>query len=70
MKSIALVAHDGKKAELLAWVQHHAAFFQEKQLYATGTTGKLIAESLQIALHNCLRLLLVPLRLTQHQAQP
>lgn len=46
MKSIALVAHDGKKAELLQWVETHAAFFQHKQLYATGTTGKLISEKL------------------------
>lgn len=46
MKSIALVAHDGKKAELLQWVETHAAFFQHKQLYATGTTGKLISERL------------------------
>ncbi len=48
MKSIALVAHDGKKAELLAWVERHAAFFHDKQLYATGTTGKLISERLQL----------------------
>ncbi|HAT40869.1 MAG TPA: methylglyoxal synthase [Rheinheimera sp.] len=48
MKSIALVAHDGKKAELLAWVETHAEFFQGKQLYATGTTGKLISERLQL----------------------
>ncbi len=30
MKSIALIAHDGKKAELLDWVATHAAFFQNK----------------------------------------
>ncbi len=46
MKSIALVAHDGKKAALLQWVETHAAFFQDKQLYATGTTGKLLSEKL------------------------
>ncbi len=28
MKTIALVAHDGKKAELLAWVKQHADFFR------------------------------------------
>jgi hypothetical protein len=27
MKSIALIAHDGKKAELLAWVATHASVF-------------------------------------------
>lgn len=51
MQSIALVAHDGKKAELLAWVAQHAAFFQDKQLYATGTTGALLSEQLQQPVH-------------------
>lgn len=46
MKTIALVAHDGKKAELLAWVKQHADFFQDKQLVATGTTGRLLNEAL------------------------
>jgi methylglyoxal synthase len=46
MKTIALVAHDGKKAELLEWVQLHADFFKDKQLVATGTTGRLISQAL------------------------
>lgn len=53
MKSIALVAHDGKKPELLAWVKQHRDFFQGKTLYATGTTGQLIAQALQQQV-NCL----------------
>ncbi len=51
MKSIALVAHDGKKAELLSWVRQHELFFKDKQLYATGTTGRLIADALQLPVH-------------------
>ena len=47
MKTIALVAHDGKKQALLQWVCAHKAFFADKNLVATGTTGKLIAEALQ-----------------------
>lgn len=47
MKTIALVAHDGKKAELLDWITQHKDFFANKQLIATGTTGKLINETLQ-----------------------
>jgi len=46
MNTVALVAHDGKKAELLAWVKEHADFFQDKQLVATGTTGRLLSEAL------------------------
>ena len=47
MKTIALVAHDGKKQALLQWVAAHKAFFMDKQLVATGTTGKLLSDVLQ-----------------------
>ena len=46
MKNIALVAHDGKKATLLEWISKHKPFFADKNLYATGTTGKLISDTL------------------------
>ena len=46
MKTIALVAHDGKKATLLEWISQHKAFFADKELIATGTTGKLISDTL------------------------
>lgn len=51
MKSIALVAHDGKKQDLLDWVKIHADFFADKALYATGTTGSLLAEALGKSVH-------------------
>lgn len=46
MKSlqIALVAHDGRKEELLTWVKYNAALLSKHHLYATGTTGRLIEE--------------------------
>jgi len=46
MKSIniALVAHDGRKEELLTWVKFNAATLSKHNLYATGTTGRLIEE--------------------------
>ncbi|MDX3773442.1 methylglyoxal synthase [Chromatiaceae bacterium AAb-1] len=46
MKTIALVAHDGKKQALLDWVSKHREFFTDKKLVATGTTGKLLQETL------------------------
>lgn len=47
-KRIALVAHDNKKAELLAWVQHNRAELLKHELHATGTTGALIETALGI----------------------
>ena len=41
-KNIALVAHDGKKAALLAWCNKHRDNLSKHTLYGTGTTGHLI----------------------------
>jgi len=40
LKTIALIAHDGKKAELIAFVKDHTAFFKKFHIVATATTGK------------------------------
>lgn len=39
--TIAIIAHDGKKAEMVAFVKDHLQLFQAKRikLIATGTTG-------------------------------
>ncbi|MCR4860139.1 MAG: methylglyoxal synthase [Bacteroidales bacterium] len=42
--NIALVAHDGRKQELLQWVKFNYKMLTGYNLYATGTTGKLISE--------------------------
>ena len=39
---IVLVAHDGRKQEMLEWVKYNWQTLQHHHLYATGTTGKLI----------------------------
>ena len=46
LKRIALVAHDNKKKELLEWAKTYATAMQQCELYATGTTGKLIEKEL------------------------
>lgn len=46
--NIALVAHDGRKKELMEWVRYNWETLSDTKhkLYATGTTGKLIIETL------------------------
>ncbi|MDY6989340.1 MAG: methylglyoxal synthase [Thermodesulfobacteriota bacterium] len=44
-KRIALVAHDQRKADLLTWVKYNADVLSKHELYASGTTGRIIAES-------------------------
>lgn len=43
-KSIALVAHDGKKPEMVAWAKRRRDLLAAFALYGTGTTGALVAE--------------------------
>ena len=42
--NIALVAHDARKAEMLEWVKYNYKTLSHHNLYATGTTGRLIEE--------------------------
>ncbi len=45
-KNIALVAHDNMKRDLLEWAAYNRAYLIEHNLFATGTTGKLLEEEL------------------------
>ncbi len=40
MKTLALIAHDGKKAEMVAFVKDNIRLIKKYNLIATGTTGK------------------------------
>lgn len=46
MKTVALVAHDHKKPELIEWALAHKEQLSYYQLVATGTTGGLLQEAL------------------------
>ena len=43
--AIALVAHDKKKDDIVAFARDHTATLRAFKLYATGTTGQRIAEA-------------------------
>ncbi len=45
-KRIALVAHDNKKPDLIEWVIFNHATLSKHELFATGTTGKLVEDAL------------------------
>jgi methylglyoxal synthase len=47
-KRIALVAHDKKKTDLLDWAVHNRKMLAEHDLIATGTTGKMLEEKLNL----------------------
>jgi methylglyoxal synthase len=47
-KQIALVAHDNQKDELLAWAAFNRELLTRHDLYATGSTGALLAEELDL----------------------
>lgn len=40
MNTIALIAHDGKKAELVSFILQNKEYLMSEKLIATGTTGK------------------------------
>ncbi len=50
-KRIALVAHDNKKRDLLEWAEYNKGLLTRHELYATGTTGKLLEERLGVTVH-------------------
>lgn len=53
-KRIALIAHDHKKAELVEWALYNKTVLRRHELYATGTTGKLIEENLDVPVRKLL----------------
>ena len=47
-KKIALVAHDNKKGDLLEWARFNRGLLSKHDLFATGTTGKMLEEELGV----------------------
>ena len=43
VKNIVLIAHDSRKKDLLEWIEFNREVLKEHKLFATGTTGRLVA---------------------------
>lgn len=52
--TIALIAHDGKKADLISFAHKHVDLLSRFRLVATGTTGKMIQDQLDLDVHRFL----------------
>jgi len=53
-RHIALVGHDNMKSELIEWAIHNRDVLALHRIYATGTTGRLLHERLDIPVHRFL----------------
>jgi len=49
-KRIALVAHDNKKGDLLEWAAYNKELLAGHDLFATGTTGRVLEEGLGLSI--------------------
>src|SRR5258708_33331804 len=47
-KKIALVAHDNKKQDPFEWAKYNQALLTQHDLFATGTTGTVLSEELDL----------------------
>lgn len=47
IRTIALVAHDNRKRDLIEWVRFNRGTLEKYRLICTGTTGRLVQEALE-----------------------
>jgi len=47
-KKIALIAHDNRKRDLIEWARFNRGTLSKHLLFATGTTGRVLAEELDL----------------------
>ena len=51
LKNIALVAHDSRKPDILEWAKFNKGNLEKHNLWATGTTGKLLEKKLGLTIN-------------------
>ena len=51
---IAFIAHDKKKSDILDFAKRYKDVFEEHELFATGTTGKMLNEVVGLNVHRFL----------------
>ncbi len=54
MKTIALIAHDGKKVEMLDFALNNHEILGKYRIIATGTTGKILQEKAKLEVNRML----------------
>lgn len=54
VQRIALIAHDGKKADMVAFAMENRDLLRHFELVGTGTTGKLIEDKVGLRIHRYL----------------
>jgi methylglyoxal synthase len=52
--TLALIAHDGKKADMVAFAIHHRATLAQCRIIATGTTGQLLVDKVGLKVERML----------------
>jgi len=50
-KRIALIAHDNKKQDLIEWAKYNRGNLSDHEIFATGTTGKLLEGELNLKIN-------------------
>jgi methylglyoxal synthase len=53
-KKVALIAHDNRKPDLLEWARFNRGTLEAHELFATGTTGGLLARELELPVNRFL----------------
>jgi methylglyoxal synthase len=53
-RNIALIAHDHRKPDLVEWAQFNRETLSKHELFATGTTGQILADELELPVNRYL----------------